>query len=49
MLGAGALEDDLRARVARLGLERVVRFCGWVDEPGPWVAGDRRAGLPVAR
>src|SRR4051794_19542150 len=21
------------------GLERVVRWCGWVDEPGPWVAG----------
>ena len=39
MLGAGGLEADLRARVARLGLERVVRFCGWVDEPGPWVAG----------
>lgn len=39
MLGAGALEDDLRARVARLGLELAVRFCGWVDEPGPWVAG----------
>jgi glycosyltransferase involved in cell wall biosynthesis len=39
MLGAGVLEDDLRARVARLRLERVVRFCGWVDEPGPWVAG----------
>ena len=39
MLGAGGLEDDLRARVARLRLERVVRFCGWVDEPGPWVAG----------
>ena len=39
MLGAGALEDDLRARVARHRLERAVRCCGWVDEPGPWVAG----------
>jgi glycosyltransferase involved in cell wall biosynthesis len=39
MLGAGAMLDDLEAQVARLGLESVVRFCGWVDEPGPWVAG----------
>ncbi len=39
MLGAGALLDDLQAQVAQLGLERMVRFCGWVDEPGPWVAG----------
>jgi len=39
MLGAGALQDDLHARVGRLGLQSVVRFCGWVDEPGPWVAG----------
>ncbi|MGO9955255.1 MAG: glycosyltransferase family 4 protein [Solirubrobacteraceae bacterium] len=39
MLGSGALRDDLDAQVARLGLGSVVRFCGWVDEPGPWVAG----------
>lgn len=39
MLGAGVLLDDLRAQVKRLGLHRVVRFCGWVTEPGPWVAG----------
>jgi glycosyltransferase involved in cell wall biosynthesis len=39
MLGAGVLEDDLHERVARLRLERVVRFSGWVDEPGAWVAG----------
>jgi glycosyltransferase involved in cell wall biosynthesis len=39
MLGTGVLLDDLRARVAQSGLERVVRFCGWVDEPAPWVAG----------
>lgn len=39
MLGSGVLLDDLRAQVARAGLDRVVRFCGWVDEPGPWVAG----------
>ncbi|MDQ6778260.1 MAG: glycosyltransferase [Actinomycetota bacterium] len=39
MLGAGPLLDELCAQVARLGLNSVVRFCGWVDEPGPWVAG----------
>jgi glycosyltransferase involved in cell wall biosynthesis len=39
MLGAGVLEDELRAQVAALGLEKVVSFCGWVEEPGPWVAG----------
>lgn len=39
MLGAGAWQDDLQAQVKRLGLHRVVRFCGWVNEPGPWVAG----------
>jgi len=39
MLGAGLLEDDLQAQVARLGLDRAVRFCGWVNEPGRWVAG----------
>jgi glycosyltransferase involved in cell wall biosynthesis len=39
LLGAGAMLGDLRAQVAQLGLEHVVRFCGWVDEPGPWVKG----------
>lgn len=39
ILGSGALESDLRARVARLRLANVVRFCGWVDDPGRWVAG----------
>lgn len=39
LLGVGALEAELRAQVARLGLEGTVRFCGWVDEPAAWVAG----------
>ena len=39
MLGSGVLLDGLRDQVARLKLEDVVRFCGWVDDPGPWVAG----------
>jgi glycosyltransferase involved in cell wall biosynthesis len=39
MLGAGVLEDDLRAQVVELGLESVVSFPGWVEAPAPWVAG----------
>jgi glycosyltransferase involved in cell wall biosynthesis len=39
MLGAGGLRDELYAQVARLGLQSVVRFCGWVEDPGPWVVG----------
>ncbi len=33
------LEDDLRAQVVELGLESVVSFPGWIEEPGSWVAG----------
>jgi glycosyltransferase involved in cell wall biosynthesis len=39
VVGAGVMRDDLRAQVARLGLERVVTFHGWVTDPGAWVAG----------
>jgi hypothetical protein len=39
IIGAGAMLDDLRDQVAQLGLQNIVRFCGWVDEPGPWVKG----------
>jgi glycosyltransferase involved in cell wall biosynthesis len=39
MLGAGVLEDALRAQVVELGLEDVITFPGWVEEPGSWVAG----------
>jgi glycosyltransferase involved in cell wall biosynthesis len=39
MLGAGVLEGDLRAQVVEASLEDVVTFCGWIEEPGPWVAG----------
>ena len=46
VLGAGALHDDLRRQVVRLGLEQVVRFCGWVDDPGPWVAGATVQAVP---
>jgi glycosyltransferase involved in cell wall biosynthesis len=39
ILGAGAMHDDLRAQVVRLGLRKVVTVHGWVDDPGAWVAG----------
>jgi len=39
MLGAGVLEGDLRVQVAEAGLEDVVSFGGWIEDPGPWVAG----------
>jgi glycosyltransferase involved in cell wall biosynthesis len=39
VLGSGALEPALRARIAELGLGQTVRLLGWVAEPGPWVAG----------
>ena len=37
--GTGAMHDDLRAQVVRLGLKRSVTFHGWVDDPGSWVVG----------
>jgi glycosyltransferase involved in cell wall biosynthesis len=39
VLGTGAMQDDLRAQVTRLGLQRTVTFHGWLDDPGAWVAG----------
>jgi glycosyltransferase involved in cell wall biosynthesis len=39
ILGSGVMKSDLHSQVAALRLESVVRFCGWMDEPGPWVAG----------
>jgi glycosyltransferase involved in cell wall biosynthesis len=37
--GTGVMQDDLRAQVIRLGLQRSVTFHGWVDDPGAWVGG----------
>jgi glycosyltransferase involved in cell wall biosynthesis len=39
VLGAGAMEPALRARIGDLGLSDVVRLCGWAADPAPWVAG----------
>jgi glycosyltransferase involved in cell wall biosynthesis len=38
VLGAGVLEPALRSRIAEAGLADVVRLCGWVADPPPWVA-----------
>ena len=39
ILGTGPLEAELHRQAARLGLDRVVRFEGWRDDPAGWVAG----------
>jgi glycosyltransferase involved in cell wall biosynthesis len=39
ILGAGVLREELQEQVARSRLQGVVRFCGWVDDPGRWVVG----------
>ncbi|MGH2939962.1 MAG: glycosyltransferase [Solirubrobacterales bacterium] len=41
IVGAGVMLEGLEQQVARLGLESAVSFCGWVDDPGSWVAGAR--------
>jgi glycosyltransferase involved in cell wall biosynthesis len=46
VLGTGAMDDDLRAQVVRLGLQRTVTFHGWVDDPGAWVAGASAQACP---
>lgn len=39
VLGAGELQPALRARITEAGLNDVVRLCGWIADPAPWVAG----------
>jgi glycosyltransferase involved in cell wall biosynthesis len=39
LLGAGAMEQELRRRAASLGLDATVRFEGWRDRPERWLAG----------
>jgi glycosyltransferase involved in cell wall biosynthesis len=39
VLGAGAMEPQLRRRAASLGLDGTVRFEGWRDRPERWLAG----------
>jgi glycosyltransferase involved in cell wall biosynthesis len=46
MLGAGAMEPELRHRAAALGLQDRVRFEGWRDEPARWIAGASACVVP---
>jgi glycosyltransferase involved in cell wall biosynthesis len=39
VLGAGAMEPELRRRATRLGIEQRVHFEGWRDDPASWIAG----------
>jgi glycosyltransferase involved in cell wall biosynthesis len=39
LLGAGAMEPELRRRATSLGLDGTVRFEGWRDRPERWLAG----------
>jgi glycosyltransferase involved in cell wall biosynthesis len=39
LLGAGAMEPELRRRAARLGIAERVHFEGWRDDPASWIAG----------
>jgi glycosyltransferase involved in cell wall biosynthesis len=39
LLGAGAMEPELRRRAARLGISERVHFEGWRDDPANWIAG----------
>lgn len=46
MLGAGEMEQQLRARVEELGLAASVRFAGWQSEPAPFIAGAAALAVP---
>lgn len=49
LLGAGPLEDELRERVAALGLEDRVHLPGWQDDPASWIAGATACVVPSRR
>jgi glycosyltransferase involved in cell wall biosynthesis len=46
LLGAGAMEPELRHRAARLGIEERVHFEGWRDDPESWIAGASVCVIP---
>ena len=39
LLGAGAMEPELRRQATHLGIEQRVHFEGWRDAPAGWIAG----------
>jgi glycosyltransferase involved in cell wall biosynthesis len=46
MLGDGPGLAPLRRKAKMLGLERLVRFCGWRSAVGPWLAGASVCAVP---
>jgi glycosyltransferase involved in cell wall biosynthesis len=46
MLGDGPGLAPLRRKAKVLGLERIVRFCGWRPVVGPWLAGASVCAVP---
>jgi glycosyltransferase involved in cell wall biosynthesis len=46
VLGAGAMEPELRHRVASLGLDGAVHFEGWCERPERWIAGASMCVVP---
>ncbi len=46
VLGEGPMASELRERVRALGLERIVRLLGWVDDPAFYVAGAAVQAVP---
>jgi len=46
ILGEGHLRPILEAQVQELGLESIVRFLGWVPDPGAYIAGSTVLAIP---
>lgn len=46
LLGSGPQAKELRARVAELGLDELVRFPGWRTPVGPWLRGATACVVP---
>jgi glycosyltransferase involved in cell wall biosynthesis len=46
LLGAGAMEPELRQRATSLGLGRRVHFEGWCERPERWIAGASMCVVP---
>jgi glycosyltransferase involved in cell wall biosynthesis len=46
VLGSGPMASELIELARRLGLERIVRFCGWQRRIAPWLAGASACVVP---
>jgi len=49
LLGCGPMEAELRRQAAGLGLDPVVRFSGWCEEPSRWLRGAAACVVPSRR